>query len=296
MIWTVLLIVGVLLLLAFWINKCIVRPGMGDVPYWAVFLRFGRPVRAVLPGLYWKWWPIERVFLVYTGIYTMHFEVIDAHSMEKDGFTTQPLKLYLTLYLRWPKPDEKYTLAGAEKEGDTLLCNAFFYLPKTLRNQTRPHVDELGKFLEGDIVGGMRRIVAHKSHKEVREDMQALEDELKEYLLSEPGTPFFSLRLPGELIDVEITRVVFPEDTQQALRKPELSRKDAEALVEEAKGRKNASEDEKVAIENLLQGYISKGVSPEWAAVMVGKTKEGEKLSLGELRDLAITLAMIKKP
>jgi len=293
-------------LVLLWLMGAFVRIGMdGDEPYWAVIAQFGRPVEAVRPGIYFRpLWVFERVALFPTGQKTMWFRTTEAWTKEMGNRQAQPLTLDIALYMRWPDPEVDYDFDGdtGSKNGSDLLKGAYYYLPRALRNPDRPdYIDVLGRFLENAVIGAVKIVVGRRNHLDARQENQKIENEVKTYLLSEPGNPFHDLGIPPKCFDLELTRVVFPDDTAQALREKELARRAGEARVTAAehdgrareaiaRHRKAASGDEAEAIKALLQAHLDKWVSPEVAALIVSGGVGGEGMSIEQLRDLAITM------
>lgn len=284
-----------------------VRIGMdGDEPYWAVIAQFGRPADAKLPGIYFR--PLhvfEQVVRFPTGQKTMWFTTSEAWTKEEGNRQAQPLTVDIALYMRWPKPGESYDFGGGTtKNGSDMLKEAYYYLPRALRNPDRPdYIDVLGRFLERAVIGAVKVVIAQQNHLAARQQNQAMEVLMKNYLLSEPGNPFRDLGIPSECFDIELPRVVFPPDTAKALRDNELAGRAGEARETAAKHdgearkitavhRKEASADEAEAISALLQAHLDKGVSPEVAALIVSGGVEGEGMSIEQLRDLAIAMRL----
>jgi regulator of protease activity HflC (stomatin/prohibitin superfamily) len=226
--------------------------------------------------------------------------------MEKGNRQAQPLTLDIALYMRWPEPAVEYEFGGTigTKNGTDLLKCAYYYLPRALRNPDQTdYIDVLGRFLENAVIGGVKVVVGRRNHLDARQQNQAMEEDVKTYLLSEPGNPFKDLGIPPQCLDIELTKVVFPADTAQALRDRELARRsgearvttathDGKARVVAAKHRKEASSDEAEATRKLLQAHLDKGVSPEVAALIVSGGVGGEGMSIEQLRDLAITMKL----
>lgn len=280
-----------------WLMGSFVRISMdGEEPYWAVIAQFGRPKVALRPGIYFR--PLhlfEQVARFPTGQKTMWFTTTEAWTKEQGNRQAQPLAVDIALYFRWPDPEKDYDFGGTTgwKRGSALLLDAYYYLPRALRNPDRPdYVDVLGRFLERAVIGGTKVVIGRRHHLHARQENQAMETEIKDYLLSEPGNPFRDLGIPPDCFDIELPRVVFPADTAQALRNTELARREGEAKVEAAKHRKKASEDDAATIERMLKAYIDRGVSPEVAALAVSGTREGQGWSMENLRDIAIAKAL----
>ena len=294
---TLLFILTPITFALFWFMGSFVRIGMeGEEPYWAVIARFGRPIEAVLPGMYFRpLWIVERVVLFPTGQKTMWFTTTEAWTMELGDRQAQPLALDIAVYMRWPKPGVNYDFDGGTKviNGSDLLKDAYYYLPRALRNPDRSdYIDVLGRFLENAVIGGVKVVVGRRDHLDARQKNQEMEEEIKDYLLSELGNPFHDLGIAPECLDIELTKVIFPEETGKALREKELARRSGEALVETSKHRKEASENDAETTRALLTVHLDKGVSPEVAAMIVSRSTGGEAMTVEKLRDLAIALKL----
>jgi len=105
-------------------------------------------------------------------------------------------------------------------------------------------------------------------------------------MLCTGGNPFFECGLPKECVDLEITQVKLPDETEKAYIEPELAQKRAEAAVHE-----------KESIQLIVAAYKDAGVSPDIAGILVAGIVGGrEKMTIADLRDFKILEAAGKWP
>ncbi len=288
----------VIVVLVAWLKWCMSQIGNIEVPAQAVLARFGRPIDAVGPGLYFCFKPFERFKIFPTGQYFFNFlmkETEGLYTKESGDLKSQPLRVAATIYLRFPRVDRNYRFPTKNARGnvfwkkvsgrDLLMQHLYFRLPiKDL--MATDTVDRLGAFFERGVMGGLRHVMSSKTSRQCKEEKPKIEDETANYLLTETGNPFFECGLPKECIDLEITQVKLPDETEKAYIEPELARKRAEAAVHEKK-----------SIQLRVAAYIGAGVSPDMAGVLAAGSgrKEGEKpMTIAELRDFKILEAAVK--
>jgi len=282
--------------LALWLKWCMSQVGNIEVPAQAVLTRFGRPIDAVGPGLYFCFKPFERIKIFPTGQYFFNFQITEGlYSKESGGFRSQPLKVAATIYLRFPRIDRNYLFPCKSVKGkvgwkkisgrDLLMQHLYLRLPiKDLR--AIDTVDRLGVFFERGVMGGLRHVMSNKTSKECKEKKPSIEKEVADYLLTETGNPFFECGFPKECLDLEISQVKLPDETEKAYIKPELAQKDAEAAVHE-----------KESIRLRVAAYKDAGVSSDVAGILVAGAgrKEGEKpMTIADLRDFKVLEAAVK--
>ncbi len=299
----------ILLSLLWWAKTCFKVVGTLKVPSQAVVTRFARAIAAVRTGLCLVLRPFEDLKEFPTGQYKMEYQIekgLYSRENKEQSLSSQSMEVGIVVYFRWPRIERTYsfpvpteearkTLApgselnteGLEEKGlawvkimgKELLMKAYYRVP--VKDPMGEGVtDELGGFFKGGVVGGVRHIMSAKTSLECREKKPEIEKEIKNYLISEEGNPFFESGTPRECLDIEITRVKFPEDTEKAWKSPEIKSKEAEAAVFEKK-----------SIMRKMEGYTEKGVPEEIAALVVGGV-EGKGMTMEQLRDLKILEAL----
>lgn len=276
--------------LGFWLKKCLRQIGTIEVPSQAVLARFGKPVNAVGPGLYFCFFPFEKFKEFPTGQYFANYSITKGlYSREEGKLSSQPLEVDITMYYRFPRVDRLYTFPVREikedgKKGELtwerisgreLLLKIYTRLP--VKNLKEPEaIDQLGRHFEKGIIGAARDVMSRKTSKECKKEKPAIEEEIKDYLLKEEGNPVFECGFPQECLDIEIPKVKLPDETEQAYIKPEIEMKNAEA-----------AKHERIAIGRKLMAYTKQGVSSDIAAFAVGGI-EGKGMTTEQIRDLVI--------
>ena len=172
----------------------------------------------------------------------------------------------MSVYFRWPLVGEIYKFQDKEISGGELLEKTHYALPIDPAHPNGTLLD----FFSDTIADACRRVMTSRTHVQCREEKEKMEKEIKDYLLSEPGNPFRECRIPEKNLDVSITQIGFPEDFEKALYAPEVARH------------------ERAALYNRIKGFTTAGVDSNIAAIAVIGLKEGEKIDLSQLRDLAI--------
>ena len=288
--------IAIVVVLAVWLKRCLVQVGSVEVPAQAVLARFGRPIDAVGPGLYFCFKPFERFKIFPTGQYFFNFLITEGlYTKESGGLSSQPLKVAATIYLRFPRVDRNYRFPIRDAAGNIvwegtsghnlLMHHLYFRLP--IRDlMATDTVDKLGVFFERGVMGGLRHVMSGKTSKQCKEEKPSIEAETANYLLTETGNPFFECGLPKECVDLEITQVKLPDETEKAYIEPELAQKRAEAAVHE-----------KESIQLIVAAYKDAGVSPDIAGILVAGIVGGrEKMTIADLRDFKILEAAGKWP
>lgn len=279
-----LLIIGlVAVLVIFWLRRCIVviRTGVmkeEEVPVQAVITRFGRPVKVIGPGLYFLKWPIERIEKLFPTIqYVFDYTIEKVHTKETQKQGTAPLRVDITLYYKWAQVGKKYRAEeigrkiSREIDGAELLKRyAYFGFGG---DPLKP--EQVKDFFKDAVVGGTRTVMAKRNHKECREEKAKIEEEVKDYLLSEPGNPFFECGTPARHLDLEVRTISFPEQMEKAF------------YVEEV------AEKEKAAMEKTIEAFTEMGINPVIAGILAKKSEEGKGIGFRELAELGIGLSFL---
>jgi len=317
--------VGILvtfLIVVFWTRKCIRQVGTPELPTQAVLARFARPVDAVGLGLLFVIWPIEALKEFPTGQYVMNYRIAEGlyskKGKDEKGRDLSSLSMIVeaSIYFRFPRTDRIYSfpmpiekaketleeggkldseglregLAWGRTSGKELLMRTYYRLP--IRNPKEGgSEDKLHKFFEGAVEGGLRHVMGAKTFIECKEEKPMIEEEVKNYLLSAEGDPFFECGIPKECLNLELKDVRFPEDIEQAWRAPEIAIREGEAAIEKAIRKAEAAKSERERIKEITKGYIDAGVSPNVAGLLTGGV-EGKAMSFEQLRDLAIFKAI----
>ncbi len=287
------LIIAVLIVfMGFWLLKCVRQVGTTDTPVQAVKTRFAKPDKAVPSGLCFILWPFEGLKLFPTGQYDLSYQILRGLYSKKSGeMSSQRMEVKIGVYFRWPRVDREYSFPVPVSEQETspkeqlatnwgrvlgkeLLLKAYYRLP--IKNLLKADIEEFGKFFENTVLGAVRHRMSERTSEECRESQPEIEEEIKNYLLSEEGNPFFEVGIPKECLDIELSSVKFPDETEKAWEKPEIKAREAEAAMSEKK-----------AISLRLEAYIEKGVSKEIAGLIVGGV-EGQAMTIEQLRDLKI--------
>lgn len=291
----------VLAVLIYWLRICLQQIGSAEVPSQAVLTRFARSIDAVRTGLHFRLHPVETFKEFPTGLWIMLFRITKGlYSKEAGSLSSQPIVVTVGVYLRFPRVNRLYRFPlpkeeierrypglaldeGGLKEGlawclisgrELLVRHLYYRLP--VPDPMKATVDDLGKFFEPGVLGALRQVLSTKTHLQQRVEKAEIEKEVKAYLVSEIGNPFYECGIPPECLDIEITMLELPDETAKAFMAPELAKKGAEAAVHE-----------KSAITERLGAYIDKGVDKEVAALIVGGMT-GEGMTFEQLRDLKI--------
>jgi hypothetical protein len=309
---------GIVFLAIWFFRGCLKRVGSAARPAHGVIAFLGRPVDATGPGgLVFILGPFpEELWLLPTGQYEFDYRrktgiySQEVKKEERITLASQPLDIEVAIYLRWPRPDHLYTWivekdrAKAYKKpsvipkvseglfpeghewrrvpGRELLGHLFLRFPRSLNLWDGADPERgIGPFLEKTIIGALRQALAKKDHRQFREEKQQIESDMKYYLILEPGNPLREWGIPPECLDIELTVTGFREaeiETEKAFINPELAWRNAEAASHQ-----------RIQAAELVEGYISKGVPPEIAAILTAvRIREEKELDLGVLRDLAI--------
>lgn len=304
-----------------WLRQCFVQIGTLEIPCVGVITEWAKPVDAVETGLYRIIWPIQAPKLFPTAQYELRFTALDIYSRPDPdtNLASQPMAILVRMYLRWPRPRNTYTFPVRERNvsredwaalkdehpdypekklpaglrwgqvtGKVLLMGQTYYRLPGRDLLDRSFTDQLGRFLESGVLGGVRQVASRHTYKECLEEKPTLEQEIKFYFLSEAGNPFLEIGLPAECIDVEIVSVKLASDTEVALRANELARRQGEAQETSAKHRANATKLENSALGDRLKILTDAGVPPIVAGPVAAGAVGGEALTTGELRDLIL--------
>lgn len=312
-------VIVTLVIMVIWTKKNFRQVGTIEVPSQAVLTRFARAVDAVPSGLYFVLRPIEGIKEFPLGQYVFHYRISQGlYSRAKAELSSQPLEVEAAVYLRFPRVDKEYSFSMSldkareslkkKKEpgrilgrkgiawgrvwgGELLKEHTYYRLP--VRDLTKPEaIDTMGKFLEGGVIGGIRHIMSIKTSTECKEKKPEIEDEIKDYLLSEEGNPFFELGIPKECVTIELTKVKLPEETEKAYIAPEVARKTAEAAKSKGKGEADAlrekAKGEAAAIKKKMKVLIDQGAEETVAGIIAAGGIEGKGMTIEQYRDLMI--------
>ena len=260
------MVLVLIIAIAWWLRKSIWTIGSARMPSEAVKLRFGKVVGSRGPGLAFALYPIETFRIFPTTLYRLRFEVVSVHSKKKPPYETTTMRVFMSVYFRWPLVGETYKFQDEEISGGELLEKTHYALPIDPVHPNGTLLD----FFSDTIADACRRVMTSRTHVQCREEKEQMEKEIKDYLLSEPGNPFRECRIPEKNLDVSITQIDFPEDFEKALYAPEVAVQEREAISQR------------------IRAFTTAGVNAEVAAFAVVGLKEGEKFSLSQLRDLAI--------
>lgn len=312
-------------LLWLWLKRILWQIGTIELPSQAVKARFGNPVDAVGPGLHFALWPFEKFKEFPTGQYVVSYKSTRGlYSLEKGKLKSQPIKVEVSVYWRWPRVDRNYSFPMLEAEvraqirdelqkagqepTDELIERELKKRRKGLRaglawgrksgkellmttfrrlpikDLKTASIKEFGLFFEKGVRGGLRYVISAKTSEECKEKQPEIEEAIKTYLLSEEGNPFFECGLPKECLDVELVELKLPDETEEAYIKPELARKEAEAAVSE-----------KTATKRRIEGYIEEGVPETLAGLLVGGAG-GKGMTMEQLRDFGIYTTLFPLP
>lgn len=288
----------VFLTLAFWLKKCFSTAGTPEVPHQVILVRFGRPTTVVPEGLFFKFVPFEKVKRVPTGQYSFSYVISEGlYSKEKDKLRSQPLKVDITVYFRFPRADRTYRfpeepkvtteaeMPWKEVSGAELLKGHLFYRLPVPNLMAVDAIQRMGDHFAGAVIGGVRHVLSTKNSQQCKEAKRPIEREIKTYLLQEQGNPFFEIGIPEACLDIELTSVKLPEETEKAYIKPEIARKDAEA-----------AKHQQTTIKRKLDAYIKGGISPDIAGVLTAGSIEGKSMTIEQLRDLAFIRSLLQSP
>jgi regulator of protease activity HflC (stomatin/prohibitin superfamily) len=277
-----------LLGLGLWLKKCLRVVG-AEIPSQAVLTRFVRPVDALPIGLCFIFRPFENLIEYPTGLYTLRYRISSGlYSKEEKDLASQPMEVEVNVYFRFPRLELVYTFPYRTKEGsiqskrvsgkELLMTRTYYRFP--FKNLKETKIEDIGKFLEGAVMGAVRAAMSKRNYVDCREKQEEIASEIKEYLFLTEGNPFFECGIPKECVDVEIIKVKFPDEMEKKFYEPEMKRKEAEA-----------AEAEKERINKVTAAYINQGIPPEIAGMLTGGVT-GKAMTFEQLRDLAIFQAL----
>jgi len=279
--------------LGLWLKRCLRQVG-AEVPSQAVLTRFAEPIDAVSMGLHFVFWPFEDLIEFPTGEYSLRFRISTGlYSKEENNVSSQPMEVEVNVYLRFPRIELKYSFPyRGEKEeleikrvfGKDLLMRTYYRLP--FKGLKKLKTEDLGKFLEGAVMGAVRHVMSAKNYIDCREKQPEIAEKIKEYLLKTEGNPFFECGIPKECLAIEMTKVKFRDEMEKKFFEPEMKRKEAEGAKPEKERMITLAEGEKKRINLVTKAYINQGVPPEIAGMLGGVT--GKAMTFEQLRDLAI--------
>ena len=278
-VFSIITLVGI----AWWTNKCFQQIGSVDIPAQAVLVRVGKGIKAIGPGLYFKFVPFEgyKVFPLgqYTGNYSIESGLYSKENPKKK-LSSHPLTVDIAFYFRFAEVGKNYSFTKKDKSvmemrGEDLLIKSHNSLPvNDLLSESA--VDEINLHFGKGIIGGVRHIMSAKDSEECRIEKPEIEEEITTYLLQEEGNPLSECGIPRELLDIELTRVKIPDEMEKAYMAPEISRKDAEA-----------AEHDQLATGRRMRGFTDEGASPDIASLATTGIK-GDGMSTDQIRDLVI--------
>lgn len=278
---------AVITLLVWWVKKCFEQVGTAEVPCQAGLFRFGKPIQVVGPGLYFRLFPFEKFKKVPMGQYNFNYTIKDGlYSIKRGNLASQPMVVNIAVYLRFPQVSHKYsfptikddgTIVWEDQQGEVLLLKLLKRMP--VKDFLTPEADAfIGEHLKEAVLGAVRHEMSLMTSEECSQQKQRIEDEVKRILLTGQGDPCFECGIPEECLDLLLTSVKLPDETEQAYIKPEIALKGAEAAMHE-----------KDTIQTLVGALVEEGVNPNVAALVVGGKIKGEGLDLSQLRDLIIS-------
>jgi len=293
----IILSLGTIGITAWWIWRGIYTVGTETPPRMALRLRLGKAIDAAESGLYFRFWPVDRIVRFWTTPYTLSFVVPDVYSRhDPPEFATQSMTVHVTFVFSWPRPGVEYDTGQKDDAdvsimawGQDLLNIARRALPFNPETVT---VDQLGLYLVGGIADAVTNIMAKYNHQECRQGRERIEDETKGYLVKEVGNVVRGLRIPPERMDIQITRIEMQEDIQVAIRGVEIAFRQGEQTKIRAAADAEAAPNIASALRERLQAYVDRGVASDIAAFADRGVAGGEPLSLEGMRDLFITRAL----
>ena len=319
----ILLLVG----LGFWLSKCFRQIGSVEVPSQAVLARFARPVDVVSTGLFFAFCPFEKFKEFPTGQSVMSYKIKEGLYSKEDkeaGLSSQPMKVEVSVYLRWPRVEKKYSFpmpdTEAKKEAQKILQEQ----GKDVTEEAIEGILEnkgLTKGLEpglvwGEVKGG-ELLMTHTYYRlPIRDLMTASIDELGEFF--EGGVMSgvrheMSIKTSKQCkeeqpeIEDKIKSYLLSEEGNPffecgipkqcldiELVKVKITDEMEKAYMKPEKAKKDAeaAEHEKEATLQRIQAYIDKDVAPEVAGILASGGVEGEEMTLSQLRDAEWALSL----
>ena len=293
------ILAGVLILgfLIWYVFKCLkqistVNLEGAEVPVEAIITAWGRAVRVVGQGLHWFWWPKYKVgLLVPTTIRKLEISEFLVHTKKTGKEKAKPLMVGVTVYLTLPRFAEKYEVR-ADKfpsiwrdciskhqtedpniiiiEGrDLLLKHLYFSLaPDKLFDTNKMAVS-----FKDAIMDGVRAIMVRYTYTECREQKTQIEEEIKDYLLTDPANLFVKCGIPPTNLDISITSERSTDEVEQSLYAEEVAKIEGKAFQKE------------------IDALVKAGVEKNIAAILAkGVGQKGKAIDFGALSQMGIAL------
>ena len=280
---TLLFLGGVMVLL----KKFFVVVGGGQRPRVALIVRWGQVIAACNQGLFFVFFPAEKLVKMRTTQYRITWELDGVWTKENKETGEQAQRVSLEVFLAFtlPQPDMTYKRGS----GADLLSQFYYALPFNTENFRV--VEELGPHLSGAVTEAVIASVAQFTHTELATKTKQIEEEVKKYLLEAEGNLYRGLGIPEENTDFGITSIVVNEDVEKSMRGAEIVFRGAraeqdKATVEAATARATA-DDRAEAARKLLEVYQEAKLPPH-AITMLLRGVTGEPLSVADLRDISI--------
>ncbi|MCD6500678.1 hypothetical protein J7K42_01525 [bacterium] len=196
--------------------------GEREVPVQVILTRFGKAVRALAPGIYWIWWPVDRPKVVLpTIVYKLDIEPFVVHTQaEKES--AKLIKVTMTVHMSFPKVGSEYDLSELPDEkipqpwrdikeeetlivkGEELLVNFTYYaLSPDIPLDERKMLTHFTRAIED----GVRAEMVKRTYTRCREEKTELEKAIKIYLLTDPANLFVRTGIPPDLLDISIVNM-----------------------------------------------------------------------------------------
>lgn len=270
----------ILLLLGFWIPRCVVQVGSERAQTQAVLVRFGKPKEVLQPGLHWILWPADKLVVYPDKQYKMAFEVEKVYSAESDEagkkLNTKVMFVSVTVYFFWPTGDD--------------LLRAFRRTP-TPTGDMMEDTEMYVVFFESAVDDAVRAVFGRHDDEAIRamrKDKQKkgeIEQEIKEFLFEEEGNPFREAAIKREAMDLAVTSVKFTDEVEHALSAEEVGRREGAGMGEKLKKQADGTKE-------LLKALIDQGVPPVFAPVFL-QQGQGKGMDSQQLMQIAIAMRMM---
>lgn len=209
-----------------------------EVATQVIVTRLGKPIRAYIPGLYWQWWPLDRVKrFIPTWNYKLEIGEFEVHSKaEKKGESAKPIIVKVTVHMNFPDASEKkgrYDLAEKPTElseeeiprpwkdilkkkgkelivtGEDLLLNCtYFNLSPKIPLSEAAMTEHFKKATMNGVVTKVPMLTYGFS----RENLGLVEKDIKKYLLTDPSNRFVISGIPPRLLDISFTYIKAKDD------------------------------------------------------------------------------------
>jgi len=266
-----------------------------SVPAQAIITVWGKAERAVGQGLYWFWYPRDKIgLLIPTITYHLKFKEFLVHTKNRsEEEATKPVKVGVTIHVTLPRVGQRYEVeknkvpciwencverdireeTGEDENaedvekaiisGELLLVHHLYpsIAPDKLFNS-----DMMAAFLKDAIMDGVRARMVDRTYTECREDKTEIEEEIREYLLTDSANLFVKCGIPLENLDVSITSLESTEDIEHSLYAEEIAEIEGRASQKEIAALIQARVDPQIAA-MLVKGIGGKGSSINFEAM-----------------------------